>query len=93
MKLLCKMSVALFIFMNFFYAMPQVVSAKEPTEFSPVDSCKRVGIAETGLPAKENIQMIDEKENKQMPETCYELETGESIVLGTTSDGGTITMS
>lgn len=83
MKLLCKMSVALLIFMNFFYAMPQVVFAKEPTEFSSGDSCKRVGSVETGLPAEENIQMIDEKENKQMPGTCYELETGESIVLGT----------
>ncbi len=93
MKLLCKMGIALFIFMNFFYAMPQTVSAKASAESNLADSCKRVGIAETGLPEKENIQMIDEKENKQMPDTCYELKTGESIILGTTSDGGTITMS
>lgn len=93
MKSLCKIGIALLVFMNFFCAMPQVVSAHKPADTNVVDNSTKVGIAETGLPSKESVQMIDEKKNEQIFGECYELEIGESIVLGSTADGGIITMS
>lgn len=92
MKPLCKICNALLIFMNLFGAMPQVVSVQEIADTNVANNGTKAGIAETGLPSKESVQMINNKRNEQIAGECYELEIGESIVLGSTADGGIITM-